>query len=59
MRRSEQNAVAVTTGVWQVGRTTFIIRAQPEDPISGQEEERPSRPREQLAGWRRFGPGWS
>jgi integrase len=35
MRRSEQNAVAVTTGVWQVGPTTFIIRAQPEDPISG------------------------
>jgi integrase len=38
MRRSEQRAVAVTTGVWQVGRKTFIIRAQPKDPITGKKK---------------------
>lgn len=35
MRRSERQAKAVTTGVWQVNSTTFIIRAQPTDPVSG------------------------
>ena len=38
MRRSERQARAVTTGVWQVDSKTFIIRAQPTDPVSGKKK---------------------
>lgn len=38
MRKSEKSGRKVLPGIWQLNRTTFVVRAQPRDPRTGKKK---------------------